>query len=64
MRITKAGGYICFTVRAQAWDEDQYSKKIQAITDAGAWEAKEMCTADYIQQEGSSCKACLYRIAF
>ncbi len=62
VRITKAGGYICFTVRGQAWDEDQYGPKIQEITNAGAWEIKEMCTADYIQQEGSSCKACLYRI--
>ena len=62
VRITKPGGYICFTVRRQAWDEDQYGSKIKAITDAGAWKIKEMLTADYIQQEGSDCKACLYRI--
>ena len=62
VRITRTGGYICFTVREQAWDEDQYISKINEITDAGAWEIKEMRTVDYIQQEGSNCKACLYRI--
>lgn len=62
VRITKAGGYICFTVREQAWEEDQYSSKIEEITDAGTWEIEAMRTADYIQQEGSNCKACLYRI--
>ena len=61
VRITKPGGYICFTVREQAWEEDRYIDKIEQITDAGAWEMKEMHTADYIQQEGASCKACLYR---
>ncbi len=62
VRITKKGGYICFTVREQAWEEDRYIPKIEAMTAAGAWEMKEMHTADYIRQEGASCKACLYRI--
>ena len=62
VRITRPGGHICFTVREQAWKEDQYHAKIEAITDAGAWKMKEMLTADYIRQEGASCKACLYRV--
>ncbi len=62
VRVTKTGGYVCFTVRGQAWEKDQYRSKIEELTDAGAWEIEEMRTADYIQQEGSDCKACLYRI--
>ncbi len=62
VRITKAGGYICFTVREEAWKEDQYLSKIEEITATGNWEMMEIHTADYIQQEGANCKACLFRI--
>lgn len=62
VRITKPGGYICFTVRERAWQEDNYRAKIDKIEERGTWEQKEECTTDYIQQESSNCKICLYQL--
>ena len=61
IRITKAGGHICFTVREQAWEEDDYRTKLRDFENNGLWELQELRTADYIQQEGARCKVCLYK---
>ncbi len=63
IRITKPGGYICFTVREQAWEAEDYRAKMEGIEASGIWEMKEQHTADYIQQEGSQCVVCLYQVA-
>jgi predicted TPR repeat methyltransferase len=63
VRVTKPGGYICFTVREQAWQEDNYTDKVDDLEKNGDWKLQEIQTADYIQQEGSNCKVCLYRVA-
>ncbi len=62
VRITRPGGFVCFTVRAQAWEEDDYRTKVGVIEASGRWEQKESMIADYIRQEGARCKVCLYRI--
>ena len=62
VRITKLGGYICFTVREQAWDEEDYKAKMDEIEKNGFWELLEESTAGYIQQEGSKCKVCIYQV--
>ncbi len=62
VRITRPGGHICITVREQAWEEDNYRAVVSKIEKSGMWELLEENTADYIQEEGSSCKVCLYRI--
>ena len=61
-RITKAGGFIGFNVREQAWKEDDYRAKIRELEKNGVWELQELHTTDYIQQEGATCKVCLYKV--
>lgn len=62
IRITRTGGHICFTVREQAWEDDDYRAKLREHENNGRWELQELRTADYIQQEGARCKVCLYKI--
>lgn len=62
VRITKPGGFICFTVRDQAWDEDNYHAEMGKIEKNGLWKRLEERTEDYIQDDSSSCKVCLYQI--
>ena len=62
IRITKPGGYICFTVREQAYEEDGYRSKMRKLENDGIWELQELYSTDYIQQEGSTCKVCLYKV--
>jgi predicted TPR repeat methyltransferase len=64
VRITRAGGWLCFTVREQAWEEDDYRTRVDDMEGRGLWEQLESITADYIRQEGARCKVCLYRIPF
>ncbi len=63
VRITKPGGYICLTVRDQAWEEDNYHAEMGQIEKNGLWKLLEVSTEDYIQDEGSSCKVCIYQIS-
>jgi predicted TPR repeat methyltransferase len=61
IRITKPGGHLCFTVRDQAWEEDNYLFAMEKIEKSGAWKRLEEKTSDYIQQDGSSCNVCIYQ---
>lgn len=63
LRITKPGGHICFTVREQAWEEDGYLDRMSALQRDGAWTMLAESTTDYIKNEGSSCKICLYQVS-
>jgi predicted TPR repeat methyltransferase len=62
IRIVPFGGHICFTVRDQAWQEDDYAAAIKSLVDQGQWELMEEQVSDYIQHEGSMCKVCIYRV--
>lgn len=62
VRITKPGGCICFTVRDKAWHDDGYRKKIDELKVRGDWLKIAEETVDYIKKEGSTCKACVYRV--
>jgi len=63
LRITKPGGYICFTVRESSWEEDQYHLKMTALEKEGRWKRLKADTANYIEQEDSQCKVCVYQVA-
>lgn len=63
VRITKPGGWLCFTVREQAWEDDDYRTRVEDMEGRGLWKRKQLTTADYIRQEGARCKVCLYKIA-
>jgi len=61
IRITKPGGLLCFTVRDQAWEEDNYRSAMDRIEKSGAWKCLEEKTTAYIQQDGSNCNVCIYQ---
>ena len=62
VRITKKGGYICFTVRKQEWEAAPYEKVIQSLEDSMSWLEMERHTSDYNTQEGISCQLCLFQV--
>ena len=61
IRITRPGGIICFTVRDRAWQEDGYRPVMAELEREGRWKMVEETSSDYIRQEGSSCRICVYR---
>ncbi|HCR19847.1 MAG TPA: hypothetical protein DIU35_20410 [Candidatus Latescibacteria bacterium] len=61
LRITKPGGYICFSVRNSSWEEDQYHLKMTVLEREGRWKRLKADTANYIEREGSQCKVCVYQ---
>lgn len=63
VRITRPGGYICLTVREQAWIDDYYRKKINELEESRHWVLLEAQTVDYIIKEGAKCKLCLFQVA-
>jgi predicted TPR repeat methyltransferase len=63
VRITRPGGWVCFTVREQAWAEDKYRHRIEDMEGRGLWARQKLTAADYIRQEGARCKLGLYRIS-
>ena len=62
IRVTRADGYICFTVRDEAWQADNYPAAIQQLVDDGHWEKISIAVADYIEEEQSVCHLCLFRV--
>jgi len=63
IRVTRPGGYVCFSVRDEAWQRDPYSDRLQALVDAGRWTEVSVEVVPYIEEEGSTCHVCLYRVA-
>jgi len=62
VRITKPGGYVCFTIREGAYEDCGYRDRMVALEQEKAWERINLCDADYLKQAGVDCKMCLYRI--
>jgi ubiquinone/menaquinone biosynthesis C-methylase UbiE len=62
VRITKQGGYICFTVRKQEWEASPYMQIIKDLEDFQAWQKLEHITKEYNLKEGVSCQLCLYQV--
>ena len=62
VRITKQGGYICFTVRKQEWEASPYMQIINDLEDSQAWQKLEHITKEYNLKEGVSCQLCLYQV--
>ena len=62
IRLTRPDGYICFTVREQAWQEDDYASAIKEIESRKLWRKIKHLDTDYILKEGASCTICLYQV--
>ena len=63
VRITRAGGLICFTVREEAWVEHDYETALSILRDDHALEMLEDRLIPYIEEEGSSCHLCVVRVS-
>jgi len=62
VRITKKGGYICFTVRKQEWEASPYKEIIDNLENSNLWRQVVYKTAEYNVKEGITCQLCLYQV--
>ena len=62
VRITKKGGYICFTVRKQEWEVSPYKEIIDNLENSNLWHQVVHKTAEYNVKEGITCQLCLYQV--
>ncbi len=62
VRVTKAGGLICITVRDEAWQQDDYATSISALQNEQLIEMIEERHLPYIAEEGSLCRVCLMKV--
>ena len=62
VRITKPGGFICFTIREGAYEECGYRERMVALEQEKAWELIDRCDSDYMKNEGVVCKLCTYKV--
>lgn len=62
VRITRPGGYICFTIRDGAYQEYGYRRRMLDLEADKAFELKEMVDTDYLRKEDVSAKYCIYEV--
>ena len=62
VRITKKGGYICFTVRKQEWEASPYKEIIDKLENSNLWHQVVHETSEYNVKEGITCQLCLYQV--
>ena len=62
VRITKKGGYICFTVRKQEWEVSPYKEIIDNLENSNLWHQVVHKTTEYNVKEGITCQLCLYQV--
>ncbi len=62
VRITKKGGYICFTVRQQEWEASPYKEIIDNLENSNLWHQVCHKTSEYNVKEGITCQLCLYQV--
>lgn len=62
VRITKPGGFICFTIREGAFEDCGYRERMSALEQKKAWTPVQCQNADYMKHEGVSCKLCTYQV--
>jgi predicted TPR repeat methyltransferase len=62
VRITRPGGIICFTIREGAYEDYGYRQRMIELEQQQAWELLGMENADYLKNEGITCKMCTYQV--
>ena len=62
IRVSKAGGYIAFTVREQEWDLLPYDKTIVELEEKHLWRCLERFTKEYNVAEEVNCQLCIYQV--
>lgn len=62
VRITKPGGYVCFTVRDGAYQEYDYRQHMLRLEAQSAWELQAMAHEPYLTNENVVAKYCTYKV--
>jgi len=62
IRVTRRGGHLCFSVRDEAWERDDYDAALRDLGEDGRWSEVSVDVVPYIEEEGSTCHLCLYRV--
>ena len=62
IRITKAGGLICFTINEGIHEEYGFDKKIQKLTEEKKWKELEFFKSDYIASKDVNAWLGLYEV--
>jgi len=62
VRVTRPGGYICFTIRDGLYKEHGYRNKMLKMEASAKWELEELIDHDYLIKENVNAKFCTYRV--
>lgn len=62
IRVTRPGGYICFTIRDGAYQEYNYREKMLEMEACARWELQELREEDYLTNENVTAKFCIYKV--
>jgi predicted TPR repeat methyltransferase len=62
VRVTRPGGYICFTIRDGAYQEYNYREKMLEMEACARWELQELREEDYLTNEEVTAKFCVYKV--
>ncbi len=62
VRITRPGGYVCFTVRDGAYQEYGYRSRMLDLEEINRWELQCMIEEDYLTKENVRAKFCTYQV--
>lgn len=62
VRVTKPGGYVCFTIRDGAYEEYGYRAKMLELEAKKSWELQQMQTDDYLVKEKVQARFCTYLV--
>jgi len=62
IRITKNGGFICFTINEGIYEKYGFDKKIKELTNNKSWIVKEFFKSDYIINKDVNAWLCLAEI--
>ncbi|WP_054030273.1 class I SAM-dependent DNA methyltransferase [Desulfatitalea tepidiphila] len=62
VRVTRPGGYICFTIRDGAYQDYNYREKMLDLEAEEQWELQELWEKDYLTNENVTAKFCTYKV--
>jgi predicted TPR repeat methyltransferase len=62
IRVTRPGGYICFTIRDGAYQEYNYREKMLEMEACAIWELQELREEEYLTNEEVTAKFCIYKV--
>ncbi|MFN3237233.1 MAG: class I SAM-dependent DNA methyltransferase [Pseudomonadales bacterium] len=63
IRVTRPGGLICFTVRDEAWENDNFADYIRKLSDGDAWKVVTSFETEYLKRDESLCQVCVCQVA-